>query len=240
MSHRKPDRSEQFYRLLLRLYPREFRNEFGDEMVICFRDTRRGVTGVSAFARLWVETVFDLLSSALRENWQSLHRLMNPKNHPTSPLLRFIVSFPFGSAFAVLALATVVGLGFQLKTKDFSPAAYFLVMLQVTVLSLVILISGFLVDIENRCLRLLGREIRPLALIACTIGIALMGVGVYRLQYLNLTIEQLLPLVLQIMTCGTIWVQVVMLNEIRLRYREIRSANLGNTSAATSQSATPA
>ncbi|MGB0583196.1 MAG: hypothetical protein ACPGVU_26220, partial [Limisphaerales bacterium] len=106
--------------------------------------------------------------------------------------------------------------------------------------ALVILISGFIVDIENRCLRLLGREIRPVALIACTVGIALMGIGVYRLQYLNLTIEQLLPLVLQIMTCGTIWVQVVMLNEIRLRYREIRAAIPGNTSAATSQSSTPA
>ena len=148
---------------------------------------------------------------------------MNPKKLPGSGRLRLVFCYPFGSAFSLLALACMVGVGMQLRTKDFSEAGYVLVMTQVTVLSLIILISGFIVDIENRCLRLVRREFMVSSLILTTLGIAAMGCGIYRLQYLELTVEQMLPLILQIVICGTIWVQVVMLHEIRSVYREIQS-----------------
>lgn len=213
--------SLRVYRQFLRLYPSEFRKEYGDEMLFCFRDSLRAAHGTPAFARLWIETVLDLISSVLKENWQSL-KLMNPKNGRNSRTLRIIGAYPFGSTFAVLAAACIVVLGIQLRTHDFSAAGYFMAMTQVTVLSLIILISGFIVDIENRCMRLLRQEVMVSSLIACTFGIGLMAVGIHRLQFLELTFEQLLPLVLQIVICGTIWVQLVMLNEIRILYRVIR------------------
>ena len=148
---------------------------------------------------------------------------MSPKKQPSSRAFRFLTTFPFGSSFTLLALTAVIGLGFQLNTKDFSQAAYFSVMIQVTVMSLIILISGFIVDVENRCLRIVRREVMVSSLILCSIGIALMSFGIYRLQYLELTVEQMIPLVLQIVICGTIWIQIVMLHEVLTIYREIQS-----------------
>lgn len=62
--------SERAYRLLLRAYPRELRDEYGDEMARCFRDLCReeledgGGWGLTA---LWVHTLPELLSTALKE-----------------------------------------------------------------------------------------------------------------------------------------------------------------------------
>ena len=49
-----------------------------------------------------------------------------------------------------------------------------------------------------------------------------MSYGIYQIQYLNLMLEEMLPLILQIVICGTIWCQLVALNGIRMLYREIR------------------
>ena len=62
--------SEQVYRSLLRAYPRELRNEYGEAMARCFRDLCRedlkdgGGVGLAA---LWTRTLPDLLSTALKE-----------------------------------------------------------------------------------------------------------------------------------------------------------------------------
>ena len=42
--------SERLYRSLLRLYPREFRDEYGDEMSLLFRDRASEGSG-----RLWLQ-----------------------------------------------------------------------------------------------------------------------------------------------------------------------------------------
>jgi hypothetical protein len=61
--------SERTYRLLLRAYPRELRDEYGDEMVRCFRDLCREELegGGVGLAGLWARTLPELLSTAIKE-----------------------------------------------------------------------------------------------------------------------------------------------------------------------------
>src|ERR687897_1390788 len=62
--------SERVYRSLLRAYPRELRDEYGDEMVLSFRDLCRGELedrGGLGLAALWAHTLPELLYTALKE-----------------------------------------------------------------------------------------------------------------------------------------------------------------------------
>jgi hypothetical protein len=62
--------SERVYRSLLRAYPRELRDEYGEEMARCFRDLCREELedgGVLGLAALWANTLPELLYSALKE-----------------------------------------------------------------------------------------------------------------------------------------------------------------------------
>jgi putative ABC transport system permease protein len=59
--------AERFYRWLLRLYPRDFREEYGEEMSLFFRD--RANDGPF---RLWIQIAGDLLVHAPREHWHTL------------------------------------------------------------------------------------------------------------------------------------------------------------------------
>ena len=69
--------SERVYRSLLRAYPRGLRDEYGDEMVLCFRDLcseeleHRGRRGLTA---LWAHTLTELIYTALRERRSTLAR----------------------------------------------------------------------------------------------------------------------------------------------------------------------
>src|SRR5262245_22941504 len=59
--------SERLYRWLLRLYPREFRDEYGEEMSLLFRDrTSEG------YSRLWLQVLGDLLFHVPKEHWGTL------------------------------------------------------------------------------------------------------------------------------------------------------------------------
>ena len=60
-------RSERIYRWLLRLYPRDFRDEYGEEMSLLFRD--RTSEGSS---RLWLQVLGDLLVHAPKEHWSTM------------------------------------------------------------------------------------------------------------------------------------------------------------------------
>jgi putative ABC transport system permease protein len=59
-------RSERLYRWLLRLYPRDFRDEYGQEMSLLFR--ARAADGP---ARLWLQVLGDLVFHAPREHWSA-------------------------------------------------------------------------------------------------------------------------------------------------------------------------
>src|SRR5215218_10046506 len=69
--------SERAYRLLLRAYPRELRDDYGEEMARCFRDLCREEVedgGGLGLAALWAHTLAELLYSALEERSTMLNR----------------------------------------------------------------------------------------------------------------------------------------------------------------------
>ena len=69
--------SQRVYRALLRAYPRELRDEYGDEMVRCFWDLSREALegdGCLDLAALWARTLPEWLSTALKERSTMLAR----------------------------------------------------------------------------------------------------------------------------------------------------------------------
>ena len=60
------NRSERIYRWLLRLYPRDFRDEYGQEMALLFRARAN-----ESPLRLWLQVLGDLLFHAPREHWST-------------------------------------------------------------------------------------------------------------------------------------------------------------------------
>src|SRR6187399_3279394 len=68
---------QRVYAALLRLFPQEFRGDFGDQMTEDFRDQREEAasSGTPAAAwRLWARTTWDILRSAPREHLDLLLR----------------------------------------------------------------------------------------------------------------------------------------------------------------------
>jgi hypothetical protein len=69
--------SERAYRSLLRAYPRELRDEYGEEMALCFRDLCREELedrGGRGLAALWVRTLPELIHTAFQERSKKLAR----------------------------------------------------------------------------------------------------------------------------------------------------------------------
>ena len=64
--------SEKMYALLLRLYPRHFRETHGDEAMQLFRDRARNEQGLVLKLRLWFDLLTDLAVSLPRE-YRYLH-----------------------------------------------------------------------------------------------------------------------------------------------------------------------
>jgi len=56
------------YSILLLAYPREFRREYGAQMVLLLLDCQRDARTSSARRRLWLRTLFDLVRTAPREH----------------------------------------------------------------------------------------------------------------------------------------------------------------------------
>src|SRR5262249_39142976 len=61
------DMSEKFYALLLRLYPAQFREDYGNEAMRLFRDRLEDERGFFPRLRLWFDLVCDLTVSIPRE-----------------------------------------------------------------------------------------------------------------------------------------------------------------------------
>lgn len=62
------------YSILLLAYPREFRREYGSEMVLLLLDCQRDVRTVPARTRLWLRTLFDLVLTAPREHLEKIKK----------------------------------------------------------------------------------------------------------------------------------------------------------------------
>src|SRR5688572_6348848 len=102
---------ERLYRALLRIFPAEFRGDFGDEMADDFQQQRlEAATGGKApVARLWTRTALDMGRSAPREHLDVLRR-------DAAYAGRLLLRRP---GFAAITLATLA-LGIGLNTAVFS------------------------------------------------------------------------------------------------------------------------
>src|SRR5262245_3859496 len=65
--------AERFYAALLTLYPPDFREEYGDEMLAAFRDLRRA--GGRSPIRFWLLVRADVFTSAARQHLDGLRWL---------------------------------------------------------------------------------------------------------------------------------------------------------------------
>jgi hypothetical protein len=95
--------SERAYRWLLRVYPRELRDGYGDEMARCFRDLCREELedgGGLGLAALWARTLPELFYTALKERSTMLNR----------NAYRFAVGVSLAAAFVLVWLSLGVGI----------------------------------------------------------------------------------------------------------------------------------
>ena len=70
--------SERAFRLLLRAYPRSFRNEYGREMTVCFRDQHKVAGGI----RFWTDVIWDVARSAPAQRLDALHSRQQRNTQP--------------------------------------------------------------------------------------------------------------------------------------------------------------
>ena len=95
---------DRVFRALLKLFPAEFRGDFGEAMTADFRDQRREVEGAPRHVRrLWLRTVVDVLRRAPREHLDVL-------SHDAAYAVRALRRHPVAAATAILSLAIGIGL----------------------------------------------------------------------------------------------------------------------------------
>jgi putative ABC transport system permease protein len=97
-------RADRLFRLLLRLFPSEFRGEFGDEMSAVFGDARAdaAAAGRLGILRLWCRTLGGSIKTAPREHAAVLVR-------DARYGLRLMWKYPLATAAAMLTIALGVG-----------------------------------------------------------------------------------------------------------------------------------
>ena len=73
---KKETRQERMFRSLLRLFPYEFRSDYGRDMEHTFADQRREAEreGAPGILRLWWETMAGIFTTAPREHWEMLRQ----------------------------------------------------------------------------------------------------------------------------------------------------------------------
>src|SRR6476469_4434115 len=93
----KPSCHERLFRALLRLFPADFRGDFGDGMADDFRDQRADASSARDTARLWTRTILDLGRRAPAEHFDVLRR-------DVAYAVRLLLRRP---GFAAITLATL-------------------------------------------------------------------------------------------------------------------------------------
>ena len=65
------------YTILLRAYPREFRREYGSQMVLLLLDCQRDARTAPARTRIWLRTLIDLVRTAPLEHLEKIKKEKN-------------------------------------------------------------------------------------------------------------------------------------------------------------------
>ena len=102
----RKSRQDGFFRALLRLFPAEFRGDFGDQMAADFRDQRGDVAGRSGapgLVTLWGRTAADLVRRAPQEHFDVLRR-------DAVHAVRILRRRPASTLTVILSLAIGIGL----------------------------------------------------------------------------------------------------------------------------------
>ena len=103
--------STRLYAILLCLYPTAFRDEYGEEMRLVFRDRLSASSGLVELAVLWFDVITDTVQNAFRVHWDLLRQDMRYT-------MRTLARSP---GFALTAI-TVTALGIGANTAVFSIA----------------------------------------------------------------------------------------------------------------------
>ena len=168
--------SEKFYRRLLRAYPEDFKDRYGAEMALVFRDLCReelGRHGAWALAVLWARTLIETVFAVLEQRGGTLARQVSPGRWPTMPR-RGGAAAIVGGLLMIFQLLGVLGSGYFL-------AADIQLLLMVGLLGF----WALLARTEARSTTVGSRSVRPrqatvAAFLACCSAVSGVSVGTYR------------------------------------------------------------
>ncbi len=121
--------SEKLYSLLLRMFPWDFRERFGEESIQLFRDRFRNETGFCSRLRLWIDLICDLAVSLPLEHVRLAPEFAGvaqsgASRNPAFQILRE-GSPRFGAWFCgtAITLVSLTGLSVAIATVAHHPAA---------------------------------------------------------------------------------------------------------------------
>jgi hypothetical protein len=103
--------SERIFQLMLFVYPRDFRREYGWLMAQVFSDCHRAAQKGNeslATARLWLRAVIDLVKAAPQEHWHNLRKDDSIMNRTLRDVIGLVGSL-------VIAAAALLVLGYARK-----------------------------------------------------------------------------------------------------------------------------
>src|SRR5258706_13264870 len=98
-----PSWHDRLYRALLRIFPSEFRGDFGDEMADDFRQQRADAEAGGGTARLWTKTALDMGRRAPAEHLDVFRR-------DAAYAVRVLLRRPGFTAITFTTLALGIGL----------------------------------------------------------------------------------------------------------------------------------
>jgi hypothetical protein len=118
---------EHIFRVVLRLYPCGFRNEFGEESLLLLRDRWRDETGFCLRMRLLLDILFDTCRSLIRTRSRGIHfaggiQSVSARRH--SPCSSMMVRGPLHSAESFASGLALLSFQCCCRRKRCTPALY--------------------------------------------------------------------------------------------------------------------